>query len=73
MNKNDDGDEFFLQNNLLVKGAKPYSKSGPQSEILTTANLTYHDQVFNLCRTWVVLKKIKKSISVDLQFSNNMK
>ena len=44
MNKNDDDNELFLQNNWLVKGFKPYFKSGQQSEILTIANLTCHEQ-----------------------------
>ena len=60
MNKNDDDNELLLKNDWLVKGFKSYFKSGPQSEILTIANLTYHEQDLNLCRTSVqpVLKKI---------------
>ena len=74
MNQNAGDGELFLHNDWLQKGIKPYFKSGPQSKILTIANVTCHKQDLNLCRMWVhpVLKKIQKSISVDLQHSNNM-
>ena len=72
INKNDDNDALFLQNDWLVKGFKPYSRSGPHSEILTIGNLTCHEEDLSLSRTWVQRRKIKILLSLHLQHSNNM-